>query len=61
MQGILLTQADGFIMGPISKVLGVIMNAIFNVLDFIGIPNIGVTEDDNTSEIRDGGFGSTTK
>lgn len=43
MQGILLTQADGVIMGPISKVLGVIMNAIFNVLDFIGIPNIGLS------------------
>lgn len=43
MQGILLTQADGIIMGPISKVLGVIMNAIFNVLDFIGIPNIGLS------------------
>ncbi len=42
MQGILLTQSDGAIMGPISKVLGVIMNAIFNVLDFIGIPNIGL-------------------
>ena len=35
MQGILLTKADGFLMGPISRVLGVIMNAIFNVLDFI--------------------------
>ena len=43
MQGILLTQADGIIMGPISKILGVIMNAIFNVLDFIGIPNIGLS------------------
>lgn len=42
MQGILLTQADGAIMGPISKILGVIMNAIFNVLNFIGIPNIGL-------------------
>lgn len=43
MEGILLTQASGVIMGPISKVLGVIMNAIFNVLDFIGIPNIGLS------------------
>lgn len=43
MQGILLTQADGVIMGPISKVLGVIMNAIFNILNFIGIPNIGLS------------------
>ena len=29
MQGILLTQADGIIMGPVSKLLGIIMNAIF--------------------------------
>lgn len=43
MQGILLTQADGIIMGPVSKLLGIIMNAIFNVLDFIGIPNIGLS------------------
>ena len=43
MQGILLTKADGFLMGPISRVLGVIMNAIFTVLDFIGIPNIGLS------------------
>lgn len=41
MQGILLTQADGFL-GAIAWILGHIMNVIFNVLDFIGIPNIGL-------------------
>lgn len=41
MQGILLTQAGG-ILGPIVWILGQIMNVIFNVLDAIGIPNIGL-------------------
>lgn len=43
MQGILLTQDDGAILGPIAKLLGVIMDAIFNLLDLIGIPNIGLS------------------
>ena len=42
LSGILLTQDDGAILGPISKVLGFIMEGIFNVLDAIGIPNIGL-------------------
>ncbi|MFI3236408.1 MAG: YidC/Oxa1 family membrane protein insertase [Lachnospiraceae bacterium] len=42
MQGILLTQNSGFL-SPIAWVLGKIMNAIFVVLDLIGIPNIGLT------------------
>ena len=43
MNLILLTQEDGMIMGPIAKVLGWIMEGIFNVLHFIGIPNVGLT------------------
>ncbi len=39
---ILLTQYQGSILGPIAKVLGIIMNGIFNMLDAIGIPNIGL-------------------
>lgn len=39
---ILLTQYTGQILGPIAKLLGVIMNGIFNLLDAIGIPNIGL-------------------
>ena len=39
--GILLTQRDGLI-GPIAKLFGFIMNAIFEVLSFIGIENIGL-------------------
>lgn len=42
MNFILLTQEDGMIMGPVSKVLGWIMEGIFTVIDFIGIPNIGL-------------------
>jgi len=42
LSGILLTQNDGAILGPISKLLGFIMEGIFNVLDAIGIPNIGL-------------------
>ena len=43
MQGILLTQSNTPIIKWISNILGVIMDAIFNVLDFIGIPNIGLS------------------
>lgn len=43
MNFILLTQEDGMIMGPIAKVLGLIMEGIFNILHFIGIPNVGLT------------------
>lgn len=43
MTGILLTQYDGAILGPIAKILGYIMEGIFSVLDVIGIPNIGLS------------------
>jgi len=42
LSGILLTQDDGAILGPIAKLLGFIMEGIFNVLDAIKIPNIGL-------------------
>ena len=42
MTGILLTQYDGAFLGPIAKLLGFLMEGIFNFLDTIGIPNIGV-------------------
>jgi len=42
LSSILLTQDDGALLGPISKILGFIMELIFNVLDLIGIPNIGL-------------------
>jgi len=43
LTGIVLSQYDGLILGPIAKVLGVLMNGIFSVLDLIGIPNIGLS------------------
>lgn len=43
MSGIILTQSETFILGPISKLLGYIMEGIFFVLDLIGIPNIGLS------------------
>lgn len=43
MSGILLTQYDGAILGPIAKVLGILMEGIFFVLDKVGIPNIGLS------------------
>ena len=39
---LLLTQNSGKILGPIAKLLGYLMNAIFNGLEWIGIPNIGL-------------------
>ena len=43
LSGILLTQYDGAILGPIAKVLGLLMEGIFEVLNLIGIPNIGLS------------------
>lgn len=42
MTGVLLTQSNTFIIGPVAKLLGYIMNFIFNVLSSIGIQNIGL-------------------
>ena len=40
---LLFTQNDGKILGPIAKLLGYVMNYIFEGLNLIGIPNIGLT------------------
>jgi len=40
--GILLTQREGLIVGNIAKILGFIMNAIFELLSKVGIENIGL-------------------
>lgn len=37
MSGILLTQNSGAILGPIAKILGALLNVIFNI-----VPNVGV-------------------
>lgn len=43
MSGIILTQNETFIIGPVAKLLGYIMEGIFFCLDKIGIPNIGLS------------------
>lgn len=43
MTGLLLTKNSGFIIGPISNILGYLMNGIFKFLDVVGIPNIGLS------------------
>ena len=42
MDFILLTKDSTFIIGQVAWLLGQIMNGIFYVIDFIGIPNIGL-------------------
>lgn len=42
MFNVVLTQHDGFILGPIAKLLGLILNAIFNFLAHFGIENAGL-------------------
>lgn len=42
MTGILLTKSSTFIIGPVATLLGYIMNAIFYLLEKIGIPNVGL-------------------
>ncbi len=39
---IMLTKDQGAFLGPISNILGYLMNGIFAILDFINIPNIGL-------------------
>ena len=43
MPGIILTQNQTFLIGPVAKLLGYIMEGIFFCLDKIGIPNIGLS------------------
>lgn len=43
MTGILLTKSSTPIIGWVAEILGIIMNGIFNLLDFISIPNVGIS------------------
>ncbi len=43
MYSVILTQYDGKILGPIAKVLGLLLNGIFIILDKIGIPNVALS------------------
>jgi len=40
---LLLTAYDGAILGPIAKILGWLMNGIYNLMAAIGIENVGLT------------------
>lgn len=42
MNFIVLTQYNGMIVGPIARLLGLLMNALFEGISAIGIPNIGL-------------------
>ena len=43
MIGIALTQYDGALLGPIARLLGYIINAIYSVMESVGIQNIGIS------------------
>lgn len=43
MMDVILTTYQGAILGPIARVLGLILEAIFQVLELVGIQNIGVS------------------
>lgn len=42
MNAIFLTQDDGKIIGWVTRLLGAVMNVIFNIIDAIGLPNVGL-------------------
>lgn len=42
MTGLFLTQNNTFLLGDIARILGWIINAIFNFLESVGISNVGV-------------------
>lgn len=43
MTSMILTKSSTFIIGPVASLLGYLMDAIYNFLDLIGIPNIGLS------------------
>ena len=43
MSELLLTAYDGSILGPIAKILGWLMNGIYNIMAVVGIENVGLT------------------
>lgn len=43
MTSMILTKSSTFIIGPVATLLGKLMDAIYNFLDLIGIPNIGLS------------------
>ena len=43
MSELLLTAYDGAILGPIAKILGLLMSGIYNLMAVMGIENVGLT------------------
>ena len=43
MSFLTLTQSNWFIIGPVAQVLGWVMNAIYEFLDMLSIPSIGLS------------------
>ena len=43
MYSLFLTKSTAFLIGPIATLLGYLMNAIFEMLNSMGIPNIGTS------------------
>ncbi len=43
MSAIFLTQNTTFIIGPVAKLLGLLMNIIFEFLNLLGIPSVGLS------------------
>lgn len=43
MSGILLTKYDTIILGDVANLLGILMNGIFNFLESLTIPNVGIS------------------
>ena len=42
MKSVILTKYNGMFVGPFAVLLGFLMDAIFRVLNFFGIPNVGL-------------------
>ena len=43
MSDMLLTAYNGAILGPIAKLLGLVMNGIYQLMAMIGIENVGLS------------------
>ena len=46
-----LTQSNWFLVGPVAKVLGVVMNGIYEFLDMFGIASIDASAFHQAAEV----------
>ena len=42
MKSVILTKYNGTFVGPFAVLLGFLMDAIFRILNYFGIPNVGL-------------------